>query len=116
MSPNPRRGANRVGASMSIRLLACPSMASCSAPWTLRTLEPVDQAPSREIAFVEALHLDYIDNGAKWENSDLPSFLEAAGAWCRDSDGFHANAGVDRSPMPPWRLFAEILMAARAYE
>lgn len=68
------------------------------------------------VVFLEALRLDHATNGAAWANPDLPSFLEAAGAWSRDSDGFYKNAGLDPSTLSPWRLLADVLMAARVYE
>ena len=68
------------------------------------------------VAFVEALRLDHAANGATWANPDLPAFLEAVGAWSQDSNGYYQNAGIDPSNLSPWRLLADILMAARVYE
>ena len=52
----------------------------------------------------------------EWTNDDLPSFLEAIGAWLNDMDGYYMNAGVDSAKLPTWRLFADMLMAAKTYE
>lgn len=68
------------------------------------------------VAFIEALRLDCSTNGTAWANPDLPSFLDAAGAWIRDSDGYYRNVGLDPATLSPWRLLADILMAARVYE
>ncbi len=68
------------------------------------------------VAFLEAFRLDHARNGAVWANPDLPSFLEAAAAWSRESDGYYKNAGLDPSTLSPWRLLADVLMAARVYE
>ena len=65
-------------------------------------------------ALVDALRLDLQENSAAWVNPDLPSFLEAAGAW--NADGYYKNAGLDPSKLSRWRLLADLLMAARIYE
>lgn len=64
---------------------------------------------------LEILH-DFQNNSANWENQDLSNFLEAIAAWSEDMDSFYANQG---RPIPKdvnWRVFAEILYAARVYE
>lgn len=66
------------------------------------------------IALLEALKLDHA--GGDWANPDLPSFLDAAAAWCQDSDGYYANIGVDPTTLSPWQRLADVLMAARVYE
>ena len=68
------------------------------------------------VAFLEALRLDHARNGAAWANPDLQSFLGAAGAWSRDSNGYYKNVGLDPSTLSPWRLLADLMMAARVYE
>jgi hypothetical protein len=52
-----------------------------------------------------------------WENQDLPSFLEAMGAWVNDMDGYFRNVQGRSAPdQPSWQLFAQILLAASVYE
>jgi hypothetical protein len=52
-----------------------------------------------------------------WENQDLPSFLEAMAAWVNDMDGFFRNVQGRSAPdHPSWQLFAQMLLAATAYE
>jgi hypothetical protein len=68
------------------------------------------------VAFVEALAADYGTNQSTWTNTDLASFLAAMLAWSEDMDGFYENAGEDLASLPPWRVLADILMAARVYE
>jgi hypothetical protein len=65
---------------------------------------------------IENLADDLEANPAAWENHDLPRFLGAMAAWVKDGDRFYQNTGEDSSRLPPWRLFADILMAARIYE
>jgi len=36
--------------------------------------------------------------------------------WLEDMDGDYANTGENPSQLPPWRIFADALMAARIYE
>ena len=68
-------------------------------------------------AFLAALAADARRNAATWENNDLPRFLEALAAWHKDAEAFYRNTGqsVDVSA-PSWRLFADMLSAARVYE
>lgn len=68
------------------------------------------------VAFMEAFVADYVTNGATWTNGDLRSFLEAMAAWSQDMEGFYKNSGEDLSTVPPWRVLADILSAARIYE
>jgi hypothetical protein len=68
------------------------------------------------VAFVEALAADYGTNRATWTNTDLASFLAAMSAWSADMEGFYENSGEALASLPPWRVLADILMAARVYE
>jgi hypothetical protein len=83
------------------------------------TLEETARAVDTQeafIAFLHALHVDHETNGQNWENTTLSSFLEAATAWSTDMSGYYRNMGQDPSSVPPWRIMADILMAARIYE
>ena len=68
------------------------------------------------VEFVEALHEAFNDNRDTWSNSDLSSFLGAMAAWSRDMEGFYRGRGEALSEVSPWRVMADILMAARIYE
>jgi len=68
------------------------------------------------VAFLEALSADYSTNKETWTNIDLASFLAAMSAWSEDMEGFYENGGEDLASLPPWRVLADILMAARLYE
>lgn len=60
--------------------------------------------------YVERLRadLDAPDARARWENIDLPSFLEAMSAWA---------ASWPNAPDPnPWRHAADVVTAAIVYE
>ena len=68
------------------------------------------------VAFLAALRADFARNPRTWTNADLASFLEAMAAWSEDMDGYYAGTGEDMARVPPWRVLADILMAARVYE
>lgn len=68
------------------------------------------------IEFIEALRVDYDNHRTAWTNNDLPAFLGAAVSWSRDRDGFYETAGENMASLSPWRIVADILMAARIYE
>jgi hypothetical protein len=83
-----------------------------------------DRVESRDdfLEFLDALRADYEAmiaaeaespsspfGGAAhgWENARLGGFLEAMGAWARDSR---------LSETPSWRAFAQLLLAGKGYE
>ena len=68
------------------------------------------------IAFLDRLRLDYQENGNTWENSDLPSFIEAFQAWLGSSEHYYKNQHIDRASVTPWREVADAFAAARIYE
>jgi len=68
------------------------------------------------VKFIEELRRDYDRDPESWENADLMSFLEALAAWTEDMPGYFANRGQDIAEVPPWRLIATMLLAARSYE
>lgn len=80
--------------------------------------ERAEQVRTRDefVAFVDALSRDHVANGKKWENRDLPSYLEALGAWTGSLDGYCANQGIPVPEQPSWHLLAEMLYAATLYE
>lgn len=67
-------------------------------------------------AFVVELKADLDTNPDAWENGNLHSFLEAMAAWIGDMQGYYQNTGQSLSDLPPWKVFADILMGARLYE
>jgi hypothetical protein len=68
------------------------------------------------VAFLAALRADHDAHPDTWTNADLGSFVAALAAWAEDMEGFYENRGEDLSRVPPWRVFADLLMAARVYE
>jgi len=55
---------------------------------------------------------EYVD--AVREN--LESFLGALASWVEDMDGYYQNQGREVPPTPTWKMFGEMLAAARVYE
>lgn len=67
-------------------------------------------------AFVAELKADLDANPGEWTNADLASFLEAMAAWIQDMEGYYENTGQKLSQLSPWKIVADVLMAARMYE
>lgn len=65
---------------------------------------------------VAELKADLDANPDAWVNGDLTSFLEAMAVWVQDMEGYYRNTGQKLSDLPPWKILADILMAARVYE
>jgi hypothetical protein len=57
--------------------------------------EMVEQIQSQPdfVAFSQALLKDLKEKPEAWENRDLPSFLEALGAWVDDMNGYYQAKG-----------------------
>jgi hypothetical protein len=73
---------------------------------------------SREefIQFVKAMSDDLRDNADSWQNMTLERYIEAIGSWTQDMDGYYKNQGLPIPDDPNWKVFSDILMAARIYE
>lgn len=81
-------------------------------------LEQLENIKTREELsdFVLALVKDFKNSKNSWENDDLASFLEAISAWIRDMNGFYRNQEKELPDNIHWKIFAEILFAAKSYE
>jgi hypothetical protein len=65
--------------------------------------------------FVAYLRDDLADDLDSWENPTLERFLDAMEAWLRDARRY--NEGIKgKSFEPSWKMFADILYAAKIYE
>ena len=80
--------------------------------------EMVEQVQSHPdfVAFSHALLKDLKEKPEAWENRDLPSFLEALGAWAEDMNGYYQAKGGAIPLQPSWKMLAQILLAAKVYE
>ena len=73
-------------------------------------------AGGREAVAVSARQLSgEASSQEAWPNSDLPSFLQAFGAWLDDCDGYYANQQRVR-PSNAWTIVGDALRAATTYE
>ncbi|SUO97387.1 DUF7660 family protein [Suttonella ornithocola] len=67
--------------------------------------------------FLYLMLSDYNQNSESWENNTLESFLNAMVSWLKDAEGYYEN--IEEPEVlthPSWRLFADMLIAARIYE
>ncbi len=78
------------------------------------------QIKSKEqfINFLKQLSKDFSDNPDSWSNGNLPEFLSAMQSWAEDMDGYYENLKISDINMSngSWRIFADILVAAKNYE
>jgi hypothetical protein len=69
------------------------------------------------VQFLRALYENFQKEGRKWENNDLGNFLEALWVWSDGCEQYYLNCDIPIDPsQPQWRVFADMLMAARIYE
>lgn len=68
------------------------------------------------VLFVRSLLQHFRQNPQDWENRDIEAYLDAIAAWTEDMDGFYQNQEKPVPQQPDWRLFGQILLAAKYYE
>jgi len=68
------------------------------------------------ISFLELLVQDLRNNRNGWENKNLESYLEAAASWTEDMGGYYQNNNLPIPENIDWKVFANILIAAKMYE
>jgi hypothetical protein len=68
------------------------------------------------VQFLRALSRSRTQRPERWENQDLPAFLDALAAWTEDLDGYFESRGEAIPQNPSWKLLATMLLAARVYE
>jgi len=68
------------------------------------------------IRFMRSLSQGFTQSPDSWENRDIASYLDAMAAWLEDMDGYYENREQAIPRRPTWRLFGELLLAARYYE
>jgi hypothetical protein len=81
-------------------------------------LESVQTVSSRaDLArFLSEAAVDCQQNPGEWSNRELKTFLEAMAAWIQDMDGYYKNRNEPVPVRPDWKVFAEMVAAARVYE
>jgi hypothetical protein len=69
------------------------------------------------VQFIHALQDELEQHPEEWENQDLHTFLGALARFLNDAHGYYRNAKVDvDADVPSWRLLADCLQAASAYD
>lgn len=68
------------------------------------------------VEFVRLLVEDLRTRSSPWENDTLESYLEGLAGWTEDMDGYFKNMQLPVPANVDWKLFANILMAAKIYE
>lgn len=67
------------------------------------------------VSFIQTLRDDLVAHPEQWENSSLETFLDALASWTEDMEGYYRNRN-EPIPQPTWKMFGEMLAAARTYE
>lgn len=69
------------------------------------------------VLFVNWMARESAKDNCDWENIDLPYYLEALAAFADDSRHMYYDLmGLDVKKLSKWRIFADVLWAATAYE
>lgn len=59
---------------------------------------------------------DYNNNKESWTNRNIETFLEAMESWVEDMEGYYENMNLPVPENVSWKIFADILYAAKVYE
>jgi hypothetical protein len=69
------------------------------------------------VEFVRALCENLRRHPEEWENKSLEDFLQGLTGFVEKMHGYYLNIGSGvNCDLPSWRVFADILLAARVYE
>lgn len=68
------------------------------------------------VGFVECLIGSLKNNPEEWQNKTLSAYLEAIAHWTEDMDGYYGNNNLPIPENIDWKVFADILTAAKIYE
>lgn len=80
--------------------------------------QKVNEINSKEdfIDFVELLASNLKNNPEEWVNKSLPDYLGSISSWTEDMEGYYQNNGMTMPENVNWKVFANILIAAKMYE
>ena len=79
----------------------------------LKKLETIE-TKADFICFIELLINDL--KSAEWTNNSLESYLQAMADWTEDMEGYYQNNNIPIPQKIDWKVFANILIAAKMYE
>ena len=68
------------------------------------------------VNFVELLTSNLKHNPEEWTNKTLPEYLESISSWTEDMEGYYQNNDLPIPENINWKVFANILIAAKMYE
>lgn len=68
------------------------------------------------LEFMDLLLEDFKNNSKTWENKSIESYLEAIQSWTEDMDGYYLNNNIPIPNNINWKVFCQILLAAKMYE
>lgn len=68
------------------------------------------------VNFVELLVTNLKSNPEEWTNKTLPEYLESISSWTEDMEGYYQNNDMHIPENVNWKVFANILIAAKMYE
>ncbi len=67
--------------------------------------------------FVRLLLHNYRNHPDEWENGTLDLYVQGLVGFVENMEGYYQNVGATvELERPSWRVFADILLAARVYE
>ncbi len=68
------------------------------------------------VNFVELLVANSNKSPEEWANKTLSEYLKSIASWTEDMDGYYKNNGLAIPENITWKVFANILVAAKMYE
>ena len=68
------------------------------------------------VKFIELLVSNLKDNPEEWINRSLADYLEGISSWTEDMAGYYKNNNLPVPENVNWKVFANILTAAKMYE
>ena len=80
--------------------------------------QKINEIHSKEdfINFVELLVSNLKSNPEEWTNKTLSEYLESISSWTEDMEGYYQNNSIAIPENVDWKVFANILIAAKMYE
>lgn len=66
--------------------------------------------------FLELLIEDFKNDRSDWVNDNLSDYLNGVLDWTADMEGYYINNKIDLPTNINWKIFADILVAAKMYE
>jgi hypothetical protein len=68
------------------------------------------------VNFVVLLVSNLKNNPEEWTNKTLTEYLESISSWTEDMEGYYQNNNIPIPENVNWKVFANILIAAKMYE